>query len=135
MRLLILTGARLREILHLQWEHVDFKRGMLLLPDSKTGRKVIVLNAPALDVLANLPRVGGYVIAGNRAGTEEEQPRADLKRPWQAVAAHLPPEQYAYRPGRNAQQAVVEVDNCRGSVATSSREIGPEPRKSSRAPI
>jgi hypothetical protein len=23
--------------------------------------------------------------------------------------AHLPPEQYAYRPGRNAQQAVVEV--------------------------
>ena len=24
--------------------------------------------------------------------------------------AHLPPELYAYRPGRNAQQAVVEVE-------------------------
>jgi integrase len=59
---------------------------MLLLADSKTGKKAIVLNAPALDVLANLPRVGAYVIAGQAAGTEEEHPRADLKRPWQAVA-------------------------------------------------
>jgi integrase len=86
MRLLILTGARLREILHLRWEHVDFERGMLLLSDSKTGKKSIVLNAPALDVLANLPRVGAYVIAGNSAGTEDEQARSDLKRPWAAVS-------------------------------------------------
>src|SRR5205807_7410051 len=60
VRLLILTGARLREILHLKWEHVDVERGLLLLPDSKTGKKAIVLNAPALDILANLPRVGTY---------------------------------------------------------------------------
>jgi integrase len=86
MRLLILTGARLREILHLRWEHVDLERGMLLLPDSKTGKKAIVLNAPALEVLANLPRLGAYVIAGNSAGTDGEQPRSDLKRPWAAVA-------------------------------------------------
>jgi integrase len=86
MRLLILTGARLREILHLEWEHVDFERGLLLLADSKTGKKTIVLNAPAKDVLANLPRLGAYVIAGQAAGTDDEGPRADLKRPWQAVA-------------------------------------------------
>jgi integrase len=86
MRLLLLTGARLREILHLRWEHVDFERGMLLLPDSKTGKKTIVLNAPALEVLINLPRVGAHVIAGNKAGAQDEQPRADLKRPWRAVA-------------------------------------------------
>jgi integrase len=70
----------------MRWEHVDFERGMLLLPDSKTGKKAIVLNAPALDVLANLPRLGAYVIAGQSAGTKEEGPRHDLKRPWQAVA-------------------------------------------------
>ena len=86
MRLLILTGARLREILHLKWEHVDFERGMLILPDSKTGKKAIVLNAPALDVLANLARIGDYVIAGQAAGTKDERPRSDLKRPWTAVA-------------------------------------------------
>jgi integrase len=86
IRLLILTGARLREILHLKWKHVDLERGMLLLPDSKTGKKAIVLNAPALHVLADLPRIGAYVIAGQNAGTKDDGPRADLKRPWQAVA-------------------------------------------------
>jgi integrase len=85
IRLLILTGARLREVLHLKWEHVDLERGMLLLPDSKTGKKAIVLNAPALDVLANLPRVGAFVIAGQYGGTDNDRPRSDLNRPWRAI--------------------------------------------------
>ena len=84
LRLLIFTGARLREILHLRWTHVDFERGLLLLPDSKTGRKTIILNAPALAILAALPRVGAYVIAGEKL----DAPRADLKRPWEVVARH-----------------------------------------------
>jgi integrase len=86
IRLLILTGARLREILHLRWEHVDLERGLLLLPDSKTGKKVIVLNAPAMAVLAGVPRVGAYVIAGQDADTDKERPRADLNRPWRSIA-------------------------------------------------
>jgi integrase len=83
LRLLIFTGARLREILHLRWEHVDFERGLLLLPTSKTGKKTIVLNAPALAILNALPRSGEYVIAG----TSIDSPRSDLKTPWKAVAA------------------------------------------------
>ena len=57
---------------------------MLFLRDSKTGRKPIILNAPALAVLESLPRVGSFVIAGDDPG----KPRSDLKRPWQAVAKH-----------------------------------------------
>jgi integrase len=92
IRLLIFTGARLREILHLRWENVDLERGLLSLPDSKTGKKAIVLNAPAMTVLARLPRVGAYVIAGQYAGTDKEKPRADLNRPWRSIAkrANLP---------------------------------------------
>jgi integrase len=86
LRLLIFTGARLREILHLRWEWVDLERGLLLLPDTKTGKKAIVLNAPAMKVLADLPRMGAYVIAGQAAGTDKERPRCDLNRPWRAVA-------------------------------------------------
>jgi integrase len=83
IRLLILTGCRLREILTLKWDHVDIERGLLLLPDSKTGAKAVVLAAPALELLANLPRVEGcpYVIVGDKL----DKPRSDLKRPWTMV--------------------------------------------------
>jgi integrase len=86
LRLLLFTGCRLREILHLKWEHVDIERGMLFLPDSKTGRKTVVLNAPAMEILNGLSRIGAYVIASDSAGTENEKPRADLKRPWGAIS-------------------------------------------------
>ena len=58
IRLLLFTGCRLREILHLRWKNIDFEQGMLFLPDSKTGRRTVVLNAPALAVLSELKRIG-----------------------------------------------------------------------------
>jgi integrase len=66
LRILILTGARLGEILGARWEWVDMQRGVLTLPDSKTGRRVIKLGG-ALAVLENLPRVEGnpYIIVGD----------------------------------------------------------------------
>lgn len=85
VRLLLFTGCRLREILGLRWSEIDLERGVLFLPDSKTGRKTVVLNAPAMAVLAELPRIGAYVIAGENAGTKDEKPRSDLKRPWAAL--------------------------------------------------
>lgn len=81
LRLLLFSGCRLREILHLKWQEVDVERGLLFLGDSKTGRKTIVLNAPALAVLASLPRVGSYVVPGDNA----DMPRSDLKRPWTMI--------------------------------------------------
>ena len=51
-------------------------------PDSKSGRKTIILNVPALSVLNALDRVGPYVVPGD----DLEQPRHDLKRSWDAVA-------------------------------------------------
>lgn len=85
VRLLMLTGMRLREVLHLRWDEVDLERGFLFLPDSKTGRKTVVLSVPAIEILRDLPRVGAYVIASDSAGLKDEKPRADLKRPWAAI--------------------------------------------------
>lgn len=84
IRLLIFTGCRLREILNLKWDEVDSQRGMLHLKDSKSGKKSVILNAPALAIISALPREGDYVIAGD----DPKQPRADLKRPWTMVTRH-----------------------------------------------
>ncbi len=84
LRLFVLTGARLREILHAKWEQIDLERGLIFLADSKTGKKPLYLSAAAQKVLADVPRVEGnpHVIAGAKDGA----PRADLKKPWAAVS-------------------------------------------------
>jgi integrase len=84
LRLLLLTGARLREILNLTWAEVDLDRGLLFLRDSKTGAKAIVLSQSALELLASIPRRGPHVVMGDNP----ERPRIDLKRPWKLVLRH-----------------------------------------------
>ncbi len=88
IRLLLFTGARLREILHLEWSHVDIQRGLLFLPDSKTGKKTIVLNSAALEVLAQLRQTVAATLGTSQYVIRSEaidRPRADLNRPWRAV--------------------------------------------------
>lgn len=85
IRLLMLTGCRLREVLRLEWTQIEWSRGLLVLPDSKTGKKTVVLGSAALGVLEGLPRMGRYVIASGSAGEKNEKPRADLSKPWKAL--------------------------------------------------
>lgn len=56
LRLLVFTGARPSEITSLRWDNVQLADGVLTLPDSKTGKKVIHLSPPAMKILAALPR-------------------------------------------------------------------------------
>jgi integrase len=55
--LLLLTGARMRELLDARWEHVDVERQAWLIPTSKTGKpRYVPLSGPALAIIAVLPR-------------------------------------------------------------------------------
>jgi integrase len=83
IRLLILTGCRLSEILSLRWEWIDFERCCLLLPDSKTGGKTVPLGAPALRLLADLPRHENsrYVLPADRGVGHF----VGIQKPWQRV--------------------------------------------------
>lgn len=85
IRLLMLTGARMSEILSLEWAWVDLPRGRLSLPRSKTGKKTIALSEMACAVLRDVPRLEGnpYVIVGREPLTR----RRDLKRPWRLLKA------------------------------------------------
>ena len=83
IRLLTLTGARLSEILTLRWEHVNFDRSVLRLSDSKTGPKTIYLNAPAVELISELPRIENnpYVIPGQKDGAR----LINLGKPWRLI--------------------------------------------------
>ncbi len=71
IKLLLLTGCRRGEILNLLWENVDFEHQCLRLRDSKTGAKVVYLNAPALAILRSLSNdtENPNVFAGSRRGS------------------------------------------------------------------
>ena len=86
IRLLMLTGCRLSEIMTLRWENVALEAAELRLPDSKTGAKVVHLGAPAVAVLRSIVRVDGnpWVIAGRRPGSRI----ASLHYPWGRIRKH-----------------------------------------------
>lgn len=85
VRLLILTGCRLGEIMTLKWEYVDISGKALRLPDSKTGAKVVHLGQPAVEVLQKIERVekNPWVIVGTKPGAR----LSDLQPFWQRVRA------------------------------------------------
>ena len=121
--LLMLTGARLREILHARWDWVDWGRGILFLPDSKRGKKPIYLNTAALDVLGQIQRLEGnpHIFPGSQPGTH----RADLKRPWTAIRRYARLEaDDADGPGRSKSKSVsqgrpaVRIHDLRHSFAS-----------------
>ncbi len=80
--LLLLTGLRKSELLRAQWQHIDFDRGEILLPETKSGRpQVRTLSAPAVQILRFFPGTEGnpYVFPGRKKGT----PRNDFRTEWQ----------------------------------------------------
>ena len=82
-RLLLFTGARLSEILMLEWSWIDWERGLARLPDSKTGAKNLPLSAPALALLKAMPRLqdSPYVLPGDTVSGHF----VGIQKPWQRV--------------------------------------------------
>lgn len=84
LRLLMLTGCRLNEVLTLKWSFLNLEHGVLELPDTKTGARRVALSAAAVEVLANTPRLKGhpYVFVGQKPG----MPLVSLRVPWERVS-------------------------------------------------
>lgn len=83
--LLALTGCRLGEVLGLRWEFIDFATSTLVLPDSKTGKHCLVLGAPALARLKNLPRIEGCPWVLPFGDGEKPLPDYTLQKAWQRI--------------------------------------------------
>lgn len=54
IRLLTLTGMRRNEIRDLRWEHVDWRQSLLRLPDSKTGKRDVIVSDEVIALLRSI---------------------------------------------------------------------------------
>lgn len=81
VRLLLLTGLRLADLLSVRWNHVDISGGLLHVPDQRGGLRTVALGAAALRMLGNIPHEGSYVIAG----VKPDKPRQKLTAPFRRL--------------------------------------------------
>jgi integrase len=89
--LLLLTGARVRELLDARWENVDLERQQWLIPTSKTGKpRHVPLSGAAVEIIAALPRFADCPWLVPNPDTLK--PFVSIKHGWQAArdAAKLP---------------------------------------------
>ena len=79
--MLILTGARLSEILTAKWEWID--GDILNLPVSKSGPKEVNLPSPVLEILKKLPKIEGnpFIIVGKNNRSH----LVNLRKPWMRI--------------------------------------------------
>lgn len=102
IKLLILTGRRLSEVLSLKWDWIDLDAKAMRLPDTKSGALLVSLADSSIGILKEL-RVEAERIAAERvkegekleehinpfviAGQRLNQPLVNLQKPWRTVRA------------------------------------------------
>lgn len=82
--LLLLSGARLGELLQAQWAHVDPVTRLWFIPHTKNGRaRHVPLSKPALAIIDQLPRLAGcpYLVPNLDTG----KPFVSIKKAWQTA--------------------------------------------------
>lgn len=82
--LLLLTGARVSELLQAEWRHVDLARRAWLIPVSKTGKsRYVPLSQAAIDIIDQLLRYEGcpWLVPN----PETKLPYVTIKHSWQTA--------------------------------------------------
>jgi integrase len=82
LRLLLLTGSRMGEVIKAEWDQFDLSTGVWTKPSHNTKQKRVEhvpLSEPALQLLKSMK---GDMQAGPLFPGRVSGPRADLKRPW-----------------------------------------------------
>jgi integrase len=87
IRLLSLTGMRRDEVLNLTWPQVDWRQGMLRLPDSKTGKRDVVVSDEVLALLREIADTKGNPKNGRVVCSRTGQKLASLNVTWRRVRA------------------------------------------------
>lgn len=68
--MLLLTGARKREVLDARWEDIDFLRQFWRIPQTKSGReRHVPLSTAAMALLQQIPKHSDYIFANPKTNT------------------------------------------------------------------
>ncbi len=82
--LLLLTGARVSELLNAEWKNINLERRVWLIPTSKTGKpRHVPLSQPAIDLIGLVPRFKDcpYLLPN----PETLKPLVTIKHAWQTA--------------------------------------------------
>ena len=92
VRLLLLTGARLGNVMNARWEWVDWDRAMLVIPPEahKTGDETqddltVHLSPPAVSILLELRRCQNQATPWVIAGAKDGKPLVGYRKFWLAL--------------------------------------------------
>ncbi|WGM32582.1 Tyrosine recombinase XerC [Brevundimonas sp. NIBR11] len=87
VRLLLFTGARLREVLKAEWSQFDLQRGFWIKPSAHTKQRQthrLALPPEAVEIVRTMqddPLSDRWLFPGK----DPEKHRGDFKRPWAAI--------------------------------------------------
>ena len=85
--LLMLTGSRRKEVLGAQWREIDFERAVWTKPHPRTKGKIdhrVPLSAPALALLATIPRTGEYLFPAKH-GVHRGSHIVQIDHAWKSI--------------------------------------------------
>lgn len=87
VRLLLLTGARLREVMEARWDWVDWERRVIEVPadKGKTGAGTIQLSDRAVEILQQLREAQGPGGEWVIEGSDRSRPLVGYRKPWLAL--------------------------------------------------
>ncbi|WP_208621247.1 tyrosine-type recombinase/integrase [Azospirillum oryzae] len=85
IRLLLLTGCRLGEVVGLRWDEVDLTAGALIIPEEKgkAGARVHPIGAQTIAFLNELPRAGEWVLFGR--DPKESLSKNTMENAWRRI--------------------------------------------------
>ena len=110
IRLLLLTGARLGEVLGMRWDQVDLAAGIWTKPATSTKQRRehrVPLAPAAVEVIRQRPRLGELVFCRPDGG-----PVKDLRKTWSWAC-------------KRAKVPRVRIHDCRHTVAACSSAMAP----------
>ena len=109
VRLLMLTGCRVNEVLCLKWDDVDATAKELRIRDGKNGPRSVPLTPTVAEVLDSIPRMGRnpWVIAGAKRNTRLTR----IDKHWARIRARADLED-------------VRIHDCRHSYASRALALG-----------